>query len=168
MKKIILFALLLCTGTFSYAEKTTAATQATQGSTVSFFSGKKKKVLASNSRRFVAVFLNGIIRFIFVSWLKSNPKINNGMILAGDVVIATILEVLGLWLVGGFGKSMVGIKIVDEKGEGLGMGRIILRTFCKNLLSPITWIPMLFNAEGKGIHDFIAKTNVVMVQPTSN
>lgn len=65
---------------------------------------------------------------------------------------------------GTFGKRMMRIKVSDENGQRLTLGKSIIRNLTKIIsytLIGLGFIWVLFNKEKRGWHDLIAKTYVI-------
>lgn len=78
------------------------------------------------------------------------------------IIYCTIMEVSSYE--GTFGKRMLGIKVTDENGNRLTLGRSIARNLTKIIsyfLIGLGFIWILFNKKRRGWHDMIAKTFVI-------
>ena len=117
--------------------------------------------------RFLAAFLDGIIIGIpagiiqFVLVLVT--KINSLMYLVELAALVLIIYLDGVK--GGTpGKLLLGMRIVNEKGDFIGIPMAILRYLAKLLSIIILGIGLFmigFTAKKQGLHDMIAKTFVV-------
>ena len=92
-----------------------------------------------------------------------------GLVGAALLSLGTIIvlwHVLGERLLGGsLGKRIVGLQVIDERGAGLGLGRSVLYGVLRlvsaaSLGAGFLWA--LIDAEGRTVHDRLARTFVVI------
>jgi uncharacterized RDD family membrane protein YckC len=119
--------------------------------------------------RFVAAFLDsliigipaGITQFVLV-YFTGMRSLSYLVSLAAAVLVIYLDGIKG----GTPGKLILGMRIVNEKGEFIGIPMAILRYIGKILSSLILFIGYFmigWDARKQGLHDKIAKTYVVKV-----
>lgn len=76
------------------------------------------------------------------------------------IVFATQITVL-TWLIGAsFGQKIVGLKVVDnDLNQNPSLAKCLIRTVLIVLVIP----PLLADAQGRGLHDRLAKTKIINV-----
>ena len=99
-----------------------------------------------------------------VTLLEERDQVRDGSFVLW-ILYSTILEASSLQ--GTFGKRWLGIKVVDESGARLSLGRSTVRNVAK-LLSflplGLGFIWALFRKDRRTWHDMIAKTYVIRLQ----
>jgi uncharacterized RDD family membrane protein YckC len=92
------------------------------------------------------------------------------------IVLAIVVAVLNLGIIPGLtgltvGKWATGLRIKRSKGTEIGIGRAFLRHFIGYPMSFFTlglgFLAAAFTARGRGLHDLIAGTIVVVEGPTA-
>lgn len=66
------------------------------------------------------------------------------------------------------GKMLMGVQVVREVGDEIGYGRAVVRWvayFCALLPLGLGFVPALFHPQRRGLHDFLAGTYVMRVDP---
>ena len=131
------------------------------------FSNKSLKVMyAGFWIRFLALILDAIIIGIpslllyFVFYFLELPSLQWMVNLAAICLVIFLDGTYG----GTPGKLILGLKIVNEKNEFIGIPHAILRYACKSVSAIILGIGLLmiaFNIKKQGLHDRIAKTYVI-------
>lgn len=62
------------------------------------------------------------------------------------------------------GKQVVGLKVINStSGQTIGMGMAFVRDFINGLISPITQLWMLWDANRQTLGDMVAKSTVIVV-----
>lgn len=119
--------------------------------------------------RFLATILDGIIIGIPAGLIQLGLTFATGIKSLGYLVqlAAVVLVVYLDGIKGGTpGKLILGMRIVNEKGEFIGIPMAILRYIGKILSGIILCIGFFmigFTSKKQGLHDMIAKTYVVKV-----
>ncbi len=119
--------------------------------------------------RFVAAFLDSLIIGIPISIISWGLTLATGILSLNYVVqlAAVVLVVYMDGIKGGTpGKLILGMRIVNEKGEYIGIPMAILRYIGKILSGIILGIGFFmigWDAKKQGLHDKITKTYVVKV-----
>lgn len=117
--------------------------------------------------RFLAAILDGIILGIPAALIQFGLLYATGM-MSLMYLVSLAVVVLTIWLdctKGGTpGKLILGIRIVNERGDFIGIPMAILRYIGKMLsgfILGIGYLMIAFTKEKQGLHDYIAKTHVV-------
>ena len=121
--------------------------------------------------RYVASLLDGLIISMPVNIIAFVISITGATLISYVVVLASIMLVIYLeGNKGGTpGKLILGLRIVNQQGNYIGIPRAILRYIAKILSAIIMGIGFLmiaFTEKKQGLHDKIAKTFVVKVVKT--
>jgi uncharacterized RDD family membrane protein YckC len=128
-------------------------------------------VIAAYGRRLAASLIDGFVLFVPVMVLVMLPHtllpdisafaVGELLALATSVAYYTLLQ--GRAEGATVGKRAVGIRVVRDNGEGLGialaLGRYVLLALFGMLLIP--YLVPLFNSHRKGLHDMICGTVVI-------
>ena len=119
--------------------------------------------------RFLAMLLDGIIFGIPAAILQLLIIFATGVVELGYLVSLAIV-VLTIYLDGTRGgtpgKLVLGLRIVNEQGEIIGIPYAILRYIGKILsgfILGIGYLMIAFTEKKQGLHDMIAKTYVIYV-----
>ncbi len=117
--------------------------------------------------RFLAFFLDGLIIGIPVSLVSGFLLAVTGMtsLYYPMQLIPILITIYMEGIIGGTpGKLILGLRIVNEQGEFIGIPAAILRYIGKILSAIILFIGFFmiaFDSKKQGLHDKIAKTYVV-------
>jgi len=135
-------------------------------------------------RRFLAVFVDGLLMFLFNLTLQytvlsplmtasssdpANVAANLGILFAVwaiETAIGFAYETILIWKYGfTLGKRICGVRVVTAEGKPLSYGLSVARYFSK-ILSAITlligYIIAAFDEERRSLHDRICNTRVIM------
>ena len=93
-----------------------------------------------------------------------DPTIPLGAIIAYFVlalvfIVYEVVLTAGAWQ-GTIGKHVLGLKVEDENGQPLSIGKSTIRYFAKYVF-PVLWIVVAFTAKKQGLHDLLLNTYVV-------
>jgi uncharacterized RDD family membrane protein YckC len=115
--------------------------------------------LASFGRRLVALFVDWVAANL-VTALVARGHLHYGTAAFSLLALGVFaLEVFGLtWLVGAsFGQRLLGIRVVSLDGSRVGVARALFRTLLICLAVP----PLIWDRDGRGLHDRAVLTAVV-------
>ena len=77
------------------------------------------------------------------------------------LVVFAVQITLFTWLIGAsFGQKIVGLKVIDSN---LNRNPSLLKSLIRTVLIVLVIPPLLADAEGRGLHDRLAKTKIISV-----
>lgn len=111
-------------------------------------------LIAPWSRRLTALFVDWFVALLTVSAVTRQPLFGDGGANPWYPLVAFFVEVTLLTgLLGySFGKRLTGVRVVDPRGEAVGLARAAVRTALVCLVFPV----LLVNADRRGLHDIAA------------
>ena len=131
-------------------------------------------------RRLVAFLIDGPIiwilgAFVSIAWALTDPvgfdRISDSRRFERGLSILLFgFYAIPLWTLKGatIGKQLVGLRLVNGRGDSPNVLRSIVRFVVMFMLSGLfglTWWPVLFRRDGRGFHDLAAGTTVISVNP---
>jgi len=112
-------------------------------------------------KRILALIFDWVAAILVVQLLPNAPAYATQSNAIWTLVIFASQITLLTWLIGAsFGQKIVGLKVVDnDLNQNPNFVKSLIRTVLIVLVIP----PLLADAEGRGLHDRLAKTKIINV-----
>jgi uncharacterized RDD family membrane protein YckC len=112
-------------------------------------------------KRILALIFDWVAAIFVVQLLPNAPVYASQSNALWTLVIFATQITLFTWLIGAsFGQKIVGLKVVDnDLNQNPNFVKSLIRTVLIVLVIP----PLLADAEGRGLHDRLAKTKIINV-----
>jgi uncharacterized RDD family membrane protein YckC len=112
-------------------------------------------------KRIVALIFDWAAAIFVVQILPNAPSYATQSNAVWTLVVFAVQITLFTWLIGAsFGQKIVGLKVIDSN---LNRNPSLLKSLIRTVLIVLVIPPLLADAEGRGLHDRLAKTKIISV-----
>jgi uncharacterized RDD family membrane protein YckC len=112
-------------------------------------------------KRIVALIFDWAAAIFVVQILPNAPVYATQSNAVWTLVVFAVQITLFTWLIGAsFGQKIVGLKVIDSN---LNRNPSLLKSLIRTVLIVLVIPPLLADAEGRGLHDRLAKTKIISV-----
>jgi uncharacterized RDD family membrane protein YckC len=109
----------------------------------------------------VALIFDWAAAIFVVQILPNAPSYATQSNAVWTLVVFAVQITLFTWLIGAsFGQKIVGLKVIDSN---LNRNPSLLKSLIRTVLIVLVIPPLLADAEGRGLHDRLAKTKIISV-----